>query len=147
GASLPTDGASLCGQERGAVPIQIVNGTRDLVNPYAGGEVLTLAGRSLGTVRSTEATARHFRERSDAEVRLVPIQGGGHTIPGPRSRFPRVAGRVDRTYAGVQEAADFLQRHLRTHAGGRVSSLDAGSPTDEDQEATTARVPLNESNR
>lgn len=110
-ANLPTDAELVCVDRRESVPVMIVNGTRDLVNPYAGGDVIALLGRVLGRVRSAEETAQYFRGRpGGAEVVLVTVDGGGHAVPGPEGRFPPVVGKTVRAYGGVVSAAAFFAR-------------------------------------
>lgn len=116
GASPPTPAASVCRVEAGAVPTLLVNGTADLVNPFRGGEVITPTGVPLGPVMSSEEGARYLDERNGGrgEVRLVPVEGGGHVVPGPASRFPAAAGRTSDDFPGVEAALEFFERH-----GGR----------------------------
>lgn len=45
---------------------------------------------------------------SGAFVNLVTIHGGGHTIPGPRSRLPEIVGATERRFHAVREAVSFL---------------------------------------
>ena len=116
GASPPTTAASVCRVEAGAVPTLLVNGTADLVNPFRGGEVITPTGVPLGPVMSSEEGARYLDERNGGrgEVRLVPVEGGGHVVPGPASRFPAAAGRTSDDFPGVEAALEFFERR-----GGR----------------------------
>lgn len=108
-ASLPKDENLLCRDTGEPVPIMVVNGRRDLVNPVAGGDVIAPDGRFLGSVRSARATARYFEQRlGDAPIRLVLVDGG-HAVPGPGSRFPSMVGHVVRTYPGIEAALDFFQ--------------------------------------
>lgn len=60
-ANLPTQRNLSCAPSGTAVPVMIVNGTADPINPFAGGEV-TLVGPfgSRGTVRSAKATAQYW---------------------------------------------------------------------------------------
>lgn len=113
GASPPPPGESRCQPTEGAVPVLMVNGTADLVSPFRGGQVIAPTGRPLGRVMASEAGAKYLSElgRGQAEVRLVPIPGGGHVVPGPASRFPAAAGRSVRFFHGIEEAFDFFERH------------------------------------
>jgi len=43
-----------------------------------------------------------------AEVRLALVEGGGHVVPGPASRFPAAVGRNVRTFQGVDSAMAFF---------------------------------------
>ncbi len=58
-ANLP-DSANLdCTEARIAIPVMIINGTADPINPYNGGEVL-IPNTILGKVRSTESTFHYW---------------------------------------------------------------------------------------
>lgn len=76
--------------------------------PPAPNTTLTLAprtGEGTGVDRATWSGV------GGAEVTLVTIHGGGHTIPGPRSRLPDFVGATERRFAAVEEAARFLMRN------------------------------------
>lgn len=60
-ANLPDTNNIDCVEKRMAIPVMIVNGTIDTVNPYEGGEVIT-GGISLGLVRSTERTFHYWAD-------------------------------------------------------------------------------------
>lgn len=119
GANLPRETELAC-EDRGVpVPALLVNGGRDPVNPHEGGEVIGPFGQALGAVRSAEESVRYFRERpGGAEASLVILETGGHTVPGPDSRFPRLVGSTDREYRGVEEAADFFARQTDNLTAG-----------------------------
>lgn len=55
-ASLPDETNFDCVAKGVAKPIMIVNGTADPLNKYEGGEIILGGNRSLGLVRSTDAT-------------------------------------------------------------------------------------------
>lgn len=61
-------------------------------------------------VRDLEAVAdaAGLDRPGGAEVVLVTVEGGGHAVPGPESRFPRAVGRTDRAFRGVASAAAFF---------------------------------------
>jgi polyhydroxybutyrate depolymerase len=111
-ANLPTSENLDCQLKSLAVPVMIVNGTEDKINPYAGGEVIT-GPISLGMVRSTDATFAYWsglagyrgtpkeillpdtdpkdgktivqythKKRKKPEVTLLKVIGGGHNYPG-----------------------------------------------------------------
>jgi polyhydroxybutyrate depolymerase len=65
-ANLPDTNNMDCAEKRMAIPVMIVNGTADLTNPYAGGEVKT-NGISLGLVRSTDRTFKYWSELAGYE--------------------------------------------------------------------------------
>lgn len=54
-ANLPDDQNLDCPESKVAIPIMIVNGTADPINPYEGG-LMSGAGFIMGTVRSTQNT-------------------------------------------------------------------------------------------
>lgn len=58
-----------------AVPVMIINGTKDPVNPYEGGEVV-IPGTVLGTVQSTEQTFHYWANlagyKGEATKELLP---------------------------------------------------------------------------
>jgi polyhydroxybutyrate depolymerase len=58
-ANLPDSTNMDCSEARVPVPVMIVNGTADPVNPYNGGEVV-IPNTVLGTVRSTENTFHYW---------------------------------------------------------------------------------------
>ena len=62
-ANLPDSANMDCSEARVPIPVMIVNGTADPVNPYNGGEVV-IPNTILGTVRSTENTF-HYWARLD----------------------------------------------------------------------------------
>jgi len=60
-ANMPTTENMDCQQSKKPVPILIINGTADPVNPYAGGE-MNSAGLTLGTVLSTDQSFAYWAE-------------------------------------------------------------------------------------
>ncbi len=121
-ANLPTDANSECKPEAQPVPMMILTGTADPINPYNGGEV-TVYGESRGTVKSAFNSARYWAELNDhsgkgnnkvwpksqsadetsveslhwAEpdkfpVTLLTVHGGGHTFPNLLYSAPRILG-------------------------------------------------------
>ncbi|GAB3944942.1 hypothetical protein GCM10028805_13230 [Spirosoma harenae] len=110
-ANLPDTNNIDCAEKRIAIPVMIVNGTIDTVNPYEGGEVIT-GGISLGLVRSTDRTFHYwadlagyknspakellpdtdpndhktierytYKEKGKPEVTLLKVIGGKHDYP------------------------------------------------------------------
>lgn len=59
-ANLPDTNNLDCPERRVAVPVLIINGTADNVNPYEGGEVKLGPQMNLGFVRSTDRTFRYW---------------------------------------------------------------------------------------
>jgi polyhydroxybutyrate depolymerase len=121
-ANIPTPDNFKCkstGQRTSSV--MIMNGTEDPLVPFDGGED-SLFGLFFkgGTVRSSRASGQYFadlnniagapetsearvadgvrvervlwRSDSDVEVELVAVHGGGHGIPQPYRRHPRLLG-------------------------------------------------------
>lgn len=58
-ANLPDTNNIDCAEKKMALPVMIVNGTADKVNPYEGGEVIS-NNISLGFVRSTDRTFAYW---------------------------------------------------------------------------------------
>lgn len=61
-ANLPTDDNLDCKASGQAVPVLLMNGTRDPINPYNGGVVTLFGMGNRGTVRSAYESARYFAE-------------------------------------------------------------------------------------
>jgi polyhydroxybutyrate depolymerase len=74
GAHLPVPEQCDCVGSATAVPIVLVSGTDDPVNPWAGGEVRTPLGTSPGRVISANATAAHFRQVADVSSPPVVVR-------------------------------------------------------------------------
>ncbi|MCE7038805.1 PHB depolymerase family esterase [Dyadobacter sp. CY312] len=76
-ANMPTPENMDCQESKKAVPILIINGTADPVNPYTGGEMKT-AGLTLGTVQSTDQSFAYW-------VKLAGYEGDAKskTLPDP----------------------------------------------------------------
>lgn len=121
-ANLATDDNSIAQPRNQPVRVLLVNGTVDPICPYNGGQVTLLGFASRGTVRSAEATAQYFADLAQAElqpvkaveaafdndptsvleqtwardgkpqVTLLSVKGGGHVIPQPYARMPRMLG-------------------------------------------------------
>ena len=60
----------------------------------------------------TAVSVRRWRAASRREVSLFTIEGGGHTIPQPRYRFFRLAGRTEMRLNAPAECWAFFQRAL-----------------------------------
>lgn len=141
-ANLPTDENWACEEVGKPVPVLLVNGTDDPINPFAGGKVSVFGFASRGTVRSSLASAEYFAalagisdvrySRSGAEedagletwnwqevgapeVMLIAVEGGGHVIPGTHAAYPRILGSVSAAIEGPLAAWRFFarQRPLR----------------------------------
>jgi polyhydroxybutyrate depolymerase len=120
-ANMPTPENSKCKPVGQGTSVMIMNGTQDPLVPFNGGEV-NLLGLFYkgGNVRSSRDSGQYFadlnnivgapetnqtpladkvsveqmlwRNGSKAEVELVAIHGGGHGLPQPYWRRPRLLG-------------------------------------------------------
>jgi len=61
-ANLPTDDNLDCTFSGQPVPVLLMNGTRDPINPYHGGVVTLFGVGNRGTVRSADESANYFAE-------------------------------------------------------------------------------------
>lgn len=77
-ASLPAPATFGCGESGIGVPIAIINGTGDPVNPYLGGQVSIMGNSSRGIVRSSIETAHYWRD-------LAGFTGPGRTVTHPEA--------------------------------------------------------------
>lgn len=129
-ANLPAGGNFKCRLPRATPPVLIVNGTRDPLNPYGGGEV-TLFGLFLGrgTVLSSEDTARAFARlngiaagpethgrvalwHGKVDIELVS-HDGGHVLPQPYRRYPRILGPTPATPNGPKLIWSFFEHAMK----------------------------------
>jgi polyhydroxybutyrate depolymerase len=99
----------------GTSSVMIMNGTKDPLNPFNGGEVELYGLYRRGKVRSSRESGQYFADLnhiagtpetigedhvervlwhngSKVEVELVAVLGGGHGIPQPYFRYPRLLG-------------------------------------------------------
>lgn len=79
-ASVPVKQNLDCGQTDKPIPVMIVNGTADPINPYRGGMV-NLGGAKLGNVLSSEDTARYWAKLLG--VTAMPVAAKLPHIGGP----------------------------------------------------------------
>jgi polyhydroxybutyrate depolymerase len=121
-ANVHTPGNFKCkAAASGTSSVMIMNGTSDPLVPFDGGEVSLLGfSYKYGTVMSSRDSAQYFaginhlssppettrssvadgvqvedvlwRDHSKVEVELVAVHGGGHGIPQPYYRRPRLLG-------------------------------------------------------
>jgi polyhydroxybutyrate depolymerase len=139
GASMPVAGVSKCPAAKAGIPVIIMNGTDDPINPYDGGMVRLLHFYKKGEVLSSLDSARAWLkpESRNAEpvtvqvkdkdpqdgshveikswpgspVRLYTIKGGGHTIPGGKQYLPGfIIGKVNRDIDTAEEMWNFFNR-------------------------------------
>ena len=138
-ANVPTPENFKCrpvGQ--GTSSVMIMNGTKDPINPFDGGEVKLFGLLRRGKVRSSRASGQYFadlnnitgtpetnetqvadrvhveqvlwRNDSKVEVELVAIHGGGHGIPQPYLRYPRILGPTPKDPNGPAVIWAFFER-------------------------------------
>ncbi len=142
-ANLPTPENLACTPLGRPVPLMLVNGTHDRINPFVGGEVTVFGFASRGNVLSSQASAEYFAhlaglthpvrrivgesaetwveelrwyEAGVPEVMLVAVHGGGHVVPGPNAAFPRILGKVSPAFDGPGEVLRFFSRQPSSRA-------------------------------
>jgi polyhydroxybutyrate depolymerase len=138
-ANMPTPDNSKCKPAGpGTSSVMIMNGTKDPLNPFDGGEVRFFGLYGRGTVRSWRASGQYFADLNDltaapestearvadgvgvehvlwhngsrVEVELVAIRGGGHALPQPWRRGPRGLGPTPKEPNGPAVIWGFFQR-------------------------------------
>jgi len=138
-ANVPTPENFKCKPAgEGTSSVMIMNGTKDPINPFAGGEVKLFGLLKRGKVRSSRDSGQYFadlnniagtpqtnetqvadgvhvqrvlwRNGSRVEVELVAIHGGGHGIPQPYWRYPRILGPTPREPNGPAVIWAFFER-------------------------------------
>jgi polyhydroxybutyrate depolymerase len=149
-ANLPTEADADCTPSKTPVSIAILNGTADPINPFEGGNMHSVWTMSLGNVQSAEQSARYFASLAGhagqpqverlagrhshpptwverrawsggpANVELVAIHGGGHTISQPVVRQPRILGQTSADVDTPQEIWRFFSQPLM-QPGERIS--------------------------
>lgn len=135
-ANLPTPATCSCTVQGPTSRVMLITGTADKINPYLGGEVSIFGMKRVGNAISALETAKDFAKRNDlrmkpvltvegksvnatfekltydsagkAWVELVSIKGGGHVIPQPLFRFPRIMGKSVPDYNSAMEAVMFF---------------------------------------
>jgi polyhydroxybutyrate depolymerase len=82
-ASVPVKENLDCGQVDKPIPVMIVNGTADPINPFGGGMV-NLGGAKLGNVLSSEDTAKYWAKLSAVtappQIATLPHKGGRTSV-------------------------------------------------------------------
>jgi polyhydroxybutyrate depolymerase len=141
-ASMPVAENNDCQDNGHAVPVLVMNGTDDPIDPYGGGHETIFGFGDRGYVLSSVDTARYFAKKDglsatpvterlpgvDAsiwverstwgtpgarQVVLDTIRGGGHAVPQPYTAYPRILGRTDRDFDGPSEIWRFFARQPR----------------------------------
>jgi polyhydroxybutyrate depolymerase len=160
-ASLPTPENLACTDSGAAVPVLIMNGTEDPINPYYGGQVTLFGFGDRGQVLSSVASAEYFahkagyhgapseikhfpnvqrndptatkyyrwRDDKRPEVILYTITDGGHTIPQPVFRPPRILGASSIEINGPEEIWAFFARQIK-NKNTPNNDAELGSNTD-----------------
>lgn len=138
-ANVPTPENFKCTPAGPGASVMIMNGTKDPLVPFAGGEssLLGLFYKG-GNVRSSQASTQYFadinglkdppttrrtdlldgahmeqtlwRGQSKVEVELVAIEGGGHGLPQPNWRRPRLLGPSPMAPDGPAMIWNFFER-------------------------------------
>ena len=126
---------------QGTSSVMIMNGTKDPLNPFDGGEVKLFGLLKRGKVRSSRESGQYFAglngitgapettetqvtdevhveqvlwsKDSKVEVELMAIHGGGHGLPQPYSRNPRLLGPTPREPNGPAVIWAFFERQRR----------------------------------
>ena len=121
-ASVPVKENLDCGQVDKPIPVMIVNGTADPINPFRGGMV-NLGGTNLGNVLSSEDTAKYWAEAVGRAGRTADCNaaaqrradlGRQHDLGErrhPRGHFVFGAGRRAR-HAARRRGFGFARRDL-----------------------------------
>lgn len=82
-ASVPVKESLDCGQLDKPIPVMIVNGTADPINPFRGGMV-NLGGANLGNVLSSEDTAKYWAKllsvAAPPRIATLPHKGGPTSV-------------------------------------------------------------------
>jgi polyhydroxybutyrate depolymerase len=141
-ASVPTPENFKCRPAGpGTASVMIMNGTKDPINPFDGGEVRLFGLLKRGKVRSSRESGQFLADlnnitgtpetsetpvtdgfrvekmlwRNDAkiELELVAIHGGGHGIPQPYWRYPRILGAAPKDLNGPAVIWAFFERQRR----------------------------------
>jgi polyhydroxybutyrate depolymerase len=138
-ANVPTPENFKCTPQGQSTSVMIMNGTKDPLVPFAGGEINLLGlFYKAGNVRSSRDSGQYFADRNNiagtpitkqtavgdgvrveqilwrndtnVEVELIAIQGGGHGLPQPYWRRPRLLGPSPMVPDGPAMIWDFFAR-------------------------------------
>jgi polyhydroxybutyrate depolymerase len=172
-ASLPAASNMKCEPSATPVPILMLNGTEDPLNPFEGG-AMSFAGGLIdrGEVLGSEEMLAYFGElaghqgeprrerlpdldpndgshiervgweaqggtlvdeaRASTPVWLYTVVGGGHNVPHPKYRLPRILGNTNRDLVG----AELLWAFFSEAAGSSIESSTA-HPSPDAEEASS----------
>ena len=123
---------------QGTSSVMMMNGTKDPLNPFDGGEVKLFGFIKRGQVQSSRASGQYFadlnhitgtpetnqtqvadgvqieqvlwRSGPNVEVELMAIHGGGHVMPQPYWRAPRILGPTPKEPDGPAVIWAFFER-------------------------------------
>jgi polyhydroxybutyrate depolymerase len=118
---------------QGTSSVMIMNGTKDPLNPFDGGEVKFFGMYKRGKVRSSRESGQYFadlyhitappevtredhveqvlwRNGSNVEVELLAVLDGGHGLPQPYVRYPRILGPTPQDLNGPAVIWNFFER-------------------------------------
>lgn len=136
-ANLPAPENLACTRLGKPVSTMLINGTRDRINPFVGGEVTVFGFASRGNVQSAHKSAEYFAQLAGLgeperrklgtseetwieevrwfqpgapEVLLIAVHGGGHVVPGPDAAFPRILGKISAVFDGPRAVWEFFSR-------------------------------------
>jgi polyhydroxybutyrate depolymerase len=141
-ANVHTPDNFKCKPAQGGASVMIMNGTEDPLVPFDGGQVSLLGfSYKYGRVMSSRESGQYFadlnhiagtpetqqtlladgvrvdnvlwRNDSKVEVELVAVHGGGHGIPQPYRRHPRLLGPSPREPNGPEVIWQFFERQRR----------------------------------
>jgi polyhydroxybutyrate depolymerase len=140
-ASMPVPENDDCRDDGQAISVLVMNGTEDPIDPYGGGHETIFGLADRGYVLSSEDTARYFAKKNGLaatplverlggheslwverftwgpagarQVVLDAIHGGGHSVPQPYTRFPRILGPTDGDFDGASEIWRFFAAQRR----------------------------------
>lgn len=121
-ANLPTDANLDCAPSGQAVPVLLMNGTRDPINPYNGGPVSLFGFGDRGNVRSAYESALYFANLAGYPRDAVRSSTAWHDPSDPAQRVSldqwRADGRAEVALFGVIGGG-----HLLPQAGFRAPRL------------------------
>jgi len=139
GSNLPTPENLVAGFRSPMPPVLMVNGTADPIIPYEGGKVSFFGkdlGNVISASATAEAFAESHKGPQTIKTERLPhlnpgnpttveskvwlqderklvdlytVHGGGHVVPQPIARFPRLMGKVNRDFSAPREAVAFWE--------------------------------------